>query len=90
VVAISTESVERAREAADYYGLEFALLSDPDLEAVGAYGLFHEDGGIGGDVARPATLVVDQRGDIVWRELTDNWRVRPRVEDVLEVLRTVD
>jgi peroxiredoxin len=42
-----------------------------------------------GDVARPATFVLDRDGRIRWRELTDNLRVRVRPEPVLEQLRLI-
>ena len=78
--------MENAREAAESYGLTFSLLADPTLETIAAYGVRHEDGGISGDVARPATLVVDRDGRVVYRELTDDWRVRPRPREILDVL----
>jgi peroxiredoxin len=51
------------------------------------FGLRHEKGGPGGDVARPAVFLIDRQGRIVWRELTENWRVRVRPEQVLEQVR---
>jgi hypothetical protein len=41
--------------------------------------------GEGRDIARPATFICD-RGVVVWRDLTDNWRVRPRPRDILDAL----
>ena len=73
----------------EYYGFGFALLSDPDLETIKAYGLQHIDGGIEGDIARPATLIVDGDGRIVWLHLTDDWRVRPRPAELLKILETM-
>ncbi len=68
-------------------GIGFPLLADPDLEAVDAYGVRHPSGGMGGhDIARPATFLIDRGGRIVWRELTDNWRIRLRPERLLEQL----
>ena len=86
MIGISTDDPETALEFADYYGLEFPLLTDPDSVATQAYGLYHANGGIEGDVARPATIIVDVDGRVAWRHLTDNWRVRPRVGELLEVL----
>ncbi len=74
---------------ADYYGIEFALLSDADLEATRAYGLLHTDGGLEGDIARPAVLIVDGDGRVAWRHLTDDWRVRPRAGELLEALAAI-
>jgi peroxiredoxin len=89
VLAVSVDSVAENRALADRLGLEFAVLSDGRREAIRAFGVVHEAAmGEGRDIARPATFVCD-RGVVVWRDLTDNWRVRPRPEAVLEALRRV-
>jgi peroxiredoxin len=69
--------------------LEFRVLSDPELTAIDAFGLRHAGGGPWGDIARPAAYIVDRRGIVVWRDLTENWRVRPRPDDLLEVLASL-
>lgn len=67
--------------------LDFALLSDPELKAIDAYGVRHAAGGMGGvDIARPALFVLDRKGRIVWKNLTENWRVRVRPDEVLRRL----
>jgi len=68
--------------------LEFRVLSDPDLAAIDAFGLRHEAGGPWGDIARPATIILDRGGNVVWRDLTENWRVRPRPDELLTVLES--
>ena len=87
IVAISTGDVATAKQYAEHHGFEFPLLSDPELAAIRAYGLLHEDGGLDGDIARPATLILDAEGRIAWRHLTDDWRVRPRPAALLETVR---
>ena len=68
-------------------GITFTVLSDPDLTVIDAYGLRHKGAAIdGSDIARPALFIVDASGNIKWRFLTDNWRVRARVEDILKEL----
>jgi len=67
--------------------LGFPILSDPELELTRSLGLLHEKGGPGGaDIPRPAIFVVEN-GEIRHRDLTDNWRVRVKAEDLLQVLR---
>ena len=84
VLAISTDSVEKNAEVAANVGLSYRVLSDPELHAVDAFGLRHAGAGIDGhDIARPATFVIDERGIIRWRNLTSDYRVRPRPDDVL-------
>lgn len=70
-------------------GLGFPILSDPDAATIRAWGLLHAGGGIDGDIARPATFVLDGEGRVAWRSLTDNWRVRVRPEHLLEGVATV-
>ena len=49
----------------------------------------HEDGWIEGDIARPATFILDRSGHIVWRALTENWRIRPRPDELLAELAKI-
>ncbi len=91
VLAVSVNPAATTRDKLDSARLEFPLLSDPDLEAIDAYGVRHPGGGMGmggHDVARPATFLIDRQGRVVWRELTDNWRIRLRPERLLDQLAT--
>ncbi len=69
-------------------GIDYPLLADPDLAAIDAYGVRHPEG-MGHDIARPATFLVDRQGRVAWRDLTDNWRVRVRPERVLEQVKAI-
>jgi peroxiredoxin Q/BCP len=89
VLAVSVDAPEQSREIVEAYGLDFPVLSDPDAEVVRAYGVLHADGGLEGDIARPATFVIDREGRVVWRDLTDNWRVRVRPGEIVERVRAV-
>ena len=51
MLAIAVDPPEQSREIVERYGLEFPILSDPDLTAIDAYDLRHPDGGPGGDIA---------------------------------------
>jgi len=88
VLAISADPRDKLNEELAPKGITFPLLSDPDLRVIDAYGLRHPGGNpFGGDIARPAIFVLDSQGRIVWRALTDNWRVRPTAQQVLEEVR---
>lgn len=87
VLAISVDPPERGREIAEAYGISYRILSDPTLAAIDAFGVRHVEGGLNGDVARPATFILDREGRVVWRDLTENWRVRVRPEVIVEELR---
>ena len=86
ILAIVTDSVEENRDIVESYSLDYPILSDPDLVAIDAFGVRHPGGWIEGDIARPATFIVDRSGYVAWRNLTENWRVRPRPGELLEQL----
>ncbi len=67
------------------------LLSDTDGRALEAFGVRHAAGNPidGKDIARPATFLLDREGRIVWRDLTENWRIRPRPAVLLRELDRV-
>ncbi len=89
LVALSVDDVARNRRVVEKLGLDFPVLSDSDRQAIAAYGLVHAGGGPGGtDIARPATLLIGPDGTVLWRSLTDNWRVRVRPEAVLAAIET--
>jgi peroxiredoxin len=89
LLAISVDPGTESLRLAGRYGFEFPLLSDPGLSTIDAYGVRHRDGGLDGDIARPAIFILDREGRIVWRQLTENWRVRARPEPILERLRAI-
>jgi len=66
------------------------MLSDPDLVAIRRYDLVHKGAGMAGhDIARPAEFLLDHNGTVRWRKLTEDYRVRARVEEMLEEARAV-
>ena len=90
VLAICVDPVDENRKVVKKLKLEFPILSDPDLVAIDGYRLRHEGASMeGGDVARPAVFILDRRGVVQWRDVTDNWRVRVRPETVLEQLSAI-
>ena len=66
--------------------MSFPILSDADRVMIEAWGVTHPGGGMGEDIARPATFLVGPDGDILWRSLTENWRVRVRPEYLFEAI----
>ena len=74
VIGISKDSVASHRKFAQKYDLPFILLSDPELEAIQAYGVWQEKklyGKVSMGVVR-TTFIIDQRGNIE--------RVMPKVK----------
>ena len=92
VLAICVDSVEENAKVVEKLKLDFSVLSDQEMKCIKEYGLLHNDAGTPsgtGDIARPAVYVIDRKGVVRWRHLTDNWRVRVRPETVLEQLAEI-
>jgi len=69
-------------------GYSFPFLSDQNTEAIRRYDLVHKGAGItGNDIARPAEFLIDPSGTVRWVNLTENYWVRARPEQVLEVAK---
>jgi peroxiredoxin Q/BCP len=88
VLAIAVDPPDKSREIVEAYGLTFPVLSDTQGEAIEAYGVVHVMGDPINetDIARPATFIVDREGRVAWRHLPENWRIRPRPDELLEEL----
>jgi len=85
VVAISVDPVSDSRGLSEKAGLTFPLLSDPDKTVIRAYDLLHTAGHRGADIARPAEFLLDRSGTVRWVNLTSDFRVRARGDEVLKI-----
>lgn len=63
ILAVSVDSLKGAQRAIEAIGLEFQVLSDPEAEVVGAYGVFNL---FKNELPAPATFIIDQQGVIRW------------------------
>ena len=83
-MAISVDPPEVTREHITKMGWTYTFLSDPKAEAIRRYDLLHAGGGQGGDISRPAEILIDPTGTVRWVDLTENYWVRTRPETVLQ------
>ena len=82
-MAISVDSAEVSRELCNKAGYTYTFLSDPKADVVRRYDLVHAGAGIDGqDIARPAEFLVDSSGTVRWVNLTENYWVRARPEQI--------
>jgi peroxiredoxin len=88
--AISVDTPEVSRDLCQKAGYTFTFLSDPKADVIRRYDLLHAGAGINGaDIARPAEFLVDSSGTVRWVNLTENYWVRARPEQILEVAKTL-
>jgi len=84
-VAISVDKPEVSRDLMQKAGYTFTFLSDPNAEVIRRYDLVHAGAGENGhDIARPAEFLVDANGTVRWVNLTENYWIRARPEDILD------
>lgn len=89
-VAISVDKPETSRDLRKQAGYTFPFLSDPQTDVIRRYDLLHKGAGIEGqDIARPAEFLVDSWGTVRWVNLTENYLVRARPEQIIEAARTL-
>lgn len=87
VVAVSVDPPEVTSGHAAKRGYTSTFLSDPKAEVIRRYDLLHEKGGPGGaGIARPAEFLIDPSGTVRWRNLTEDYKVRVRGQQVLDAL----
>jgi peroxiredoxin len=86
VVAISVDPPDVSRKHAARQGYTFPILSDEKLETLRKYDLLHEGGFRGADISKPAEFLLDANGVVVWRNLTDDYKVRLTADDLRKKL----
>ena len=87
-VAISVDTPEESRDLSREAGYTFTILSDENADVIRRYDLLHAGAGINGhDVARPAEFLLDAKGIVRWINLTENYWVRARPEQILEAAK---
>ena len=84
-VAISVDTPGTTRELCTKAGYTYTFLSDPNAEVIRRYDILHRGAGPDGhDIARPAEYLLDASGTIRWLNLTEDYRVRARPEQIIE------
>ena len=87
-VAISVDTPEASRDLCQKAGYTFTFLSDPKVDVIRRYDLVHAGAGENGqDIARPAEFLLDSSGTVRWVNLTENYWVRARPEQIIEVAK---
>lgn len=86
VYALSGDRAETLEELQAELGLAVTLLSDPEGEALGAFGMRDPAGVPHENTARAATFVIDRQGRVSRRWLAANYRKRPSADEILRHL----
>jgi len=82
-VALSVDPPEDARGVVAKNKLPFRVLCDPDRAVIRSFGLLHKNGGMTGDIAIPALVLIGPDGRILWRFVSHRAQDRLPTETVL-------
>jgi peroxiredoxin len=89
-VAISVDTPEMSRDLCRKAGYTYSFLSDPRAEVIGRYDLLHRGDGVDRrDIARPVEFLLDSYGVIRRVNLTEDYRVRARPEQIMEAAKAL-
>ncbi len=89
-MAISVDTPEESRNLVQQPKYTFPFLSDQN-EVIRRYDLVHAGAGENRrDIARPAEFLIDSTGTVRWVHLTENYWIRARPEEVLEVSKQLN
>jgi peroxiredoxin len=84
------DAPEVSRNLATKAGFTYPLLSDSNVDAIRRYDLVHKGAGPNGhDISRPAEFLIDASGTVRWVNLTENYWVRAKPEQIIEAAKTV-
>lgn len=85
IVALSVDGPEDLARMKESAGAEFEFVSDADTQLISLFGVRHIGGRVdGADIAQSASFLLDSTGRLVWKRVAENYRVRPRPQEILD------
>ena len=98
MVLVSPQPHKFSSSLAKKYDLGFHFLTDVENKVSKQLGIYAEFGipagiqllGYDSDTVLPTMIITNKNGKIVFKDLTDNYRVRPEPETFLNVIQSLD
>lgn len=95
ITLISPQSHQKSKNHAKRVGMDYDFLVDVNNQAAKKLGILQENGtpkgfemlGYQTDVPMPTTFVVNEVGKVIFADLTTNYRLRTKPEDILTAIR---
>jgi peroxiredoxin len=84
---VANDDPQKLRELRDAEAEDLTFLIDPGAGAIRYYGIFNEGDRRSREIPHPATLVIDKKGVVRYLRIDEDYRIRPPVDNLLEVLR---
>lgn len=88
LIPVSVDDQQHAHEVWETVaGKKFTILSDPGATVIKRYGLLHEDGHGGKDIALRTTLLIGPDGRELWRRVSQSVPDIPNWEETLAAIK---
>jgi len=90
LLSVTIEAPERNKLMRKAAGAQFEILSDETGKLIDHFGVRHVKGKAGvSDLAQSAIFLLDKDGRVLWQRVAENYRVRPKPEEILKVIDEV-
>ncbi len=92
VFLVSPQSEKQSQSLAKQFDAPMEFMVDKKLQAAQQLGLVHENGtpmgmmGYKSDTVMPTAILTDEKGQVIFADLTDNYRVRPEPQTFIDML----
>jgi len=95
-ILISPQPHKNAQKLAEKFNLNFHFLVDTKNKLAKQLGIFAKYGtpagfqllGYDTDTVQPTVVITNKNGEIIYADLTDNYRIRPEPEEFLNLIKT--
>jgi len=95
VCLVSPQPEQNTQQLAARFNVPFKFLVDRDLKTAQAFGIKVEGGtptglealGYDSDTVRPTILITNGQGQLIYSDMTDNYRVRPEPEAFIRIFQ---
>lgn len=82
IVAVTADSPEEVKAAAEKAGIKFPLLADPEFKAVDHFGMRHAGGRPDRDTVRPGIFFIRTDGTVAESIQPESYRFTATVEEI--------
>jgi len=94
MILVSSQPHKHTENIANKHNVPFHFLVDSQNKAAKKLGIVHENGlpvgfqifGYDSDVVLPTVIITNQNNEIIFADLTDNYRVRPEPETFIKII----
>lgn len=88
ILAASVDPVDKAGAMAERTGATFTILSDEKGQLIEYFNIWNRRRPEKTDISIASSFLFTQKGDLIWQNITDNYKIRPKPEEILAAAET--